>query len=212
MFWTVRRGHERRRFAGEAGQTLVGFALILPILLLLVLGIIDLGKAFGYKNDLTNLANQAARAAAVNDCPGSCSCPPVGTFGTCSSINQWIRYQAPSEELRDGGGSISPPPPPPGVPGAGGLGAGTAITFKFTGTGTADDPNYCVGDPIKATITVTYNFLPFLRNVLAGPSVPITGSATMRLEKDFIRSRPAAMNYSDVTNFQPSVPPVDCPS
>jgi Flp pilus assembly protein TadG len=58
----------------EQGQTLVEFALILPILLVLVIGIFDFGSAFNHKNDLNFLANTAARYAEVNqclDCTGS---------------------------------------------------------------------------------------------------------------------------------------------
>jgi len=85
------RRHERRPHE-ETGQALVEFALVLPLLLFIVLGIIDLGKAFGYKNDETNLANQGARAAAVDKCPGA-----------CLNIRNWIISQAPSNELENGG-------------------------------------------------------------------------------------------------------------
>jgi len=186
MSWNIRRGHERGRFAGEAGQTLVEFALILPILLLLVLGIIDLGKAFGYKNDLTNLANQAARAAAVNKCPGGPAC----------NIESWIRNQAPSGELRNGGGSIT----------GTGLQASSAITFTFTDPGT---PNYCVGAPIKATVRVHYNWLNFLKGVLPALGTNISGSATVRLESEYITPPDnVALNKYSASNIHPgSCPP-----
>ena len=51
------------------GQSLVEFAIILPVILLIVLGILDFGRAYNYKNDQTSLANQAVRYAEVNDCP-----------------------------------------------------------------------------------------------------------------------------------------------
>ena len=52
----------------EQGQTLVEFALVLPLLLVLVIGIFDFGSAFNHKNDLNFLANTAARYAEVNSC------------------------------------------------------------------------------------------------------------------------------------------------
>ena len=55
-----------QRVRSEHGQTLVEFALILPILLVLVIGIFDFGSAFNSKNDLNFLANTAARYAEVN--------------------------------------------------------------------------------------------------------------------------------------------------
>jgi hypothetical protein len=45
---------------------MVELALVLPILLLLVIGIMDVGKAFRYWLDETHLANQGARWVAVN--------------------------------------------------------------------------------------------------------------------------------------------------
>ena len=182
-------GHERGRSNREEGQTLVEFALILPLLLMVVLGIVDLGKAFGYKNDLTNLANQAARAAAVNKCPGP---------SACTSIENWIRNQAPSGELKNGGGSIT----------GTGLQAGSAITFTFTDPGT---PNYCVGAPVKATVKVHYNWLNFLRlrGVLPSLGTDITGSATVRLEKTYgvpPQGDPAVNVYS-ASNIHPGTCP-----
>ena len=47
---------------------MIEFALVLPLLLLLLLGIVDFGTAFNYQNDEANLANQAIRYADVNAC------------------------------------------------------------------------------------------------------------------------------------------------
>ena len=49
----------------ENGQTLVEFALILPILLLLVMGIIQFGIIFSAQIGITNAAREGARVAAV---------------------------------------------------------------------------------------------------------------------------------------------------
>ena len=53
----------------ERGVALIEFALVLPLLLVLLLGMIDAGKAFNYWNDETHLANEAARYAVVNSSP-----------------------------------------------------------------------------------------------------------------------------------------------
>ena len=55
----------------ESGTALVEFAFVLPLLLVLVLGIADFGRAFNYWIDSTHLANVAARYAAVNKNPGA---------------------------------------------------------------------------------------------------------------------------------------------
>lgn len=54
-----------RKNKKEEGQTLVEFALILPILLLLVVGIIDFGWLFMAKITTNNAAREAARLYAV---------------------------------------------------------------------------------------------------------------------------------------------------
>jgi len=49
----------------ERGQSLVEFALVVPMLLLLVFGIAELGRAWMTKNILTGAVREAARIAAV---------------------------------------------------------------------------------------------------------------------------------------------------
>jgi hypothetical protein len=58
----------KRRFIGRTtmGQSLVEFALIIPILLLLLLGILDLGRAVAAYNSVSNAARSAARVAVVD--------------------------------------------------------------------------------------------------------------------------------------------------
>jgi Flp pilus assembly protein TadG len=53
----------------ERGTAVVEFALIAPLLFLLIFGIVDFGRALDYYNQLTQLAGQGARAAAVNRNP-----------------------------------------------------------------------------------------------------------------------------------------------
>jgi len=55
-----------QRIRNSKGQALVEFALILPILLLLIIGIIEFGRAFYMKNTLTNAVRHAARQAVVD--------------------------------------------------------------------------------------------------------------------------------------------------
>jgi len=56
---SIHIGRERVR-EGERGQSLVEFALMLPILLLLLLGAIDLGRAFHSSISITNAAREGA--------------------------------------------------------------------------------------------------------------------------------------------------------
>jgi Flp pilus assembly protein TadG len=58
----VRRFRQDRR-----GQALVEFALVVPILLLLVLGIFDFGRAWNLHQTITHAAREGAREAAMFD-------------------------------------------------------------------------------------------------------------------------------------------------
>ncbi|MEO8274098.1 MAG: TadE family protein [Chloroflexota bacterium] len=55
-----------RRRPRSRGQSLVEFALVLPLFLLLVFGILDLGLAVYSYNSITNAAREGARLAIVN--------------------------------------------------------------------------------------------------------------------------------------------------
>ena len=59
----------RRHARSERGTAIVEFALIAPLLFLLVFGIIEFGRILNTYNQLTQLAGQGARAAAVNRNP-----------------------------------------------------------------------------------------------------------------------------------------------
>lgn len=56
----------RARSRRSRGQGLVEFALVLPLFLLLVMGIMDLGLAVFSYNSITNAAREGARLAIVN--------------------------------------------------------------------------------------------------------------------------------------------------
>src|SRR6266550_2032910 len=127
--------------ADERGVALVEFALVLPLILMILFGMIDFGKAFNYWNDETHLANEAARAVAVNNSPD----PNWAANKTTAAykINTAIRNQADSAELRSGGTqSISSP--------------GISICIYFpSGTHNA-------GDPVKVVVKAQYNWLAYL--------------------------------------------------
>ena len=56
------------------GQGLVEFALVIPIIVLLVAGFVDLGRAVYSYNTLANTARQGARVAAVNQISAMTEC------------------------------------------------------------------------------------------------------------------------------------------
>jgi Flp pilus assembly protein TadG len=62
-------GHFGALRRDQRGQALVEFALVALPLFLIIFGIIDFARALNYYNDLTQIAGQGARAAAVNENP-----------------------------------------------------------------------------------------------------------------------------------------------
>jgi Flp pilus assembly protein TadG len=54
---------------GDRGAAAVEFALLLPVLLLVVIGLIDAGRGFSEKVTVTQLSREAARQAAVGKDP-----------------------------------------------------------------------------------------------------------------------------------------------
>ena len=55
------------RVRDESGQSMVEMALILPVLLLIVMGILEFGRAFSTKQAVTHAARLGARKAVVLD-------------------------------------------------------------------------------------------------------------------------------------------------
>lgn len=76
---------------------MVEMALVLPVLLLVVMGILWFGRALNYTQDETRLANVAARYAAVDQVP-----PNAGSL----SLGEWVRSQADTAELGKGTGNV----------------------------------------------------------------------------------------------------------
>lgn len=54
---------------GERGAAAVEFALVLPILLVLVLGIVEFGRIFNVQVSVTNAAREGARVMAIENDP-----------------------------------------------------------------------------------------------------------------------------------------------
>jgi len=161
----------RTRLTNRAGQALVEFALVLPLVLLLILGAVDFGLAYNYKNDETHLANEAARFAVVNSC-SPCGGQPIETF---------VQSDADSADLRNGGGQILPP--------------GVQISFCFEQPVSSPAPGQ-IGDALRATATATYRFLPYVVSLVGLPTtVTIVGTATQRIEQPYDSAVPANNAY-----------------
>jgi Flp pilus assembly protein TadG len=56
--------HLRR---SQSGQAVVEFALVVPLMLALIVGVVELSRAWGAQQVITNTAREALRAAVVDD-------------------------------------------------------------------------------------------------------------------------------------------------
>jgi Flp pilus assembly protein TadG len=143
----------------QGGQALVEFALVLPVLVLLLFGMLDFGKAYNYWNDANHLTAQGARFAVVNRKPDPAN---------AASLQAQIRNQADTAELRSGGTATVASP------------AQVCVDFP---TGSSN-----VGEPVRVRMTFTYTFLPLIAKAINGPSgssvlsKTVVTSSIMRLE------------------------------
>ena len=124
------------KFGRSDGQTLVEFALVLPIFLLLVMGIFELGRAITYWHDLNNTAQVAARYAVVNRYPGCTQPTPPGAPGT--SPGQRAISTPEAQERRV-----------------------TTVTICYRDDDGNNTPT--AGDPVTVTMTSTFTPARFLK-------------------------------------------------
>lgn len=155
----------------EDGQALVEFAVVLPLLVLLVMAILDFGRAYNYKNDLTSLANSAARYAEVNGC---------NPCGANQSINDYVKSTADSPALQNGTSPINPP--------------GLQIIVCFpTGSGAA-------GQPLKVITQADYKWLPVINGVIGSVgSSTLKSSVIVRIQNKYETATPASNKYTVTT-------------
>jgi len=143
----------------EKGTAVVEFALVLPLFMLLIIGLVDFGKGFNYWIDQTHLANEAARFAVVNRNPGE---------DAGDTLQEYIRQHANTGELANGGTSS--------------VAEELAVCIEFPEASPTDPAK--AGDPVTVRVKTTYNWMPFLDANVGFSTVTVNGTATMRLEAD----------------------------
>lgn len=153
--WKALRRHRR-----EEGQALVEFALILPLFVLLVAGIIQFGVGLNFWLDMQRIANQGARWAVVNKWPADPDAggPEPGMSGACltsatTQCTQTLQAYLGSQ------------------PNSRGLTPCVEILFPNT--------TKAPGDPVKVVLSSRYTFVPILNL----GRIKLAAEATMRLEQ-----------------------------
>lgn len=147
---------------GRRGQALVEFALVFPVLFLIILGIVDFGRAVYAYNTVSNAAREAGRSAIINQ-----------------DISA-IRARASTEGTLLG----LPTGDPGGCPAAGGPSltaiSGTCVKFR-----SADLSSACSTIEIGCTavVSVQWQFqaiTPVIGNIVG--LIPITATSKFAIE------------------------------
>ena len=160
-----------QRLGNRRGSAMVELALVMPVLMIVLLGMLDFGKAFNAWIDEQHLANEGARLAAVNYGVANCtnSNPDI-------CLAQYIQQNADSAELKSGRTSSSYAPAQ----------NATRVCISYP-SNSANTPATSgqLGDPVQVTVSVDYQWLNYLtaKVPLPGGKTTISGTASMRLEQ-----------------------------
>jgi len=176
------------KFAGQESQALIEFALISPVLLLLLFGIVDIGRAVFYYDTMGHAAREGARTAV--QAPDRL---PTNTDVLTTVVSQLAGVQA-SEPCPQGPISSATPPdntawvyvteptppstvetnPPMNAPGG---------EYSAAAAGSCSATNPAAGNaPLQ--VTIRFNFVPFtpLIKQLINTNIVFTAAATYATE------------------------------
>jgi Flp pilus assembly protein TadG len=186
----ARQKGQARRLRRQRAQSLIETAITLPVVLLLALGVTDLGRSFYYREAVTNSARQALRIAVsqyqqstANTICGGTGGGPLAVTVTSSvppsgGAVVTIANQAALESSSDG------------TP-AGSVIAGSTISVTFhclngaavtNATGNGLGPGDPGSDSVTVTITKPMSVITPLLWPLTGTSYPITVTSSQRTE------------------------------
>lgn len=149
----------RRR--DQRGAAAVEFALVVPLLLLIVFGIVDFGIAFSNFENVRSGTREAARLGVVNDLSSAPSCtidgstitPPTNPTTVADATNALVCKTKDRIGLSQGE---------------------TKVKLQITGQSVGDSLQVCASFPVTALTGLT---VPFLSNRT------LTSTVTMRLEQ-----------------------------
>ena len=138
----------------EDGVAMTEFALVLPLFVLLIAGLLSFGRVFFYWIEANHLANETARWAVVDRNPYRPSCPPpaipTGASG-CQSLQQHARDASSTEFQKD-----------------------VRVCIDFPDPGGA-----VIGQRVRVKVQKPFSLVPLLN---AG-TITIRGSSEMRIER-----------------------------
>lgn len=152
----------RHRHDQDRGQAIVEFALVIPLIALMVMALFDGGRAVLYYTELTNASRVGARVAMVNQSPSTACDGAVETY-KCAAA---------------------------GIATSTGIDASTIPNAVFTdpdGNAVAPTDAACkVYGACSATVSASYDFTPVTPIVswFIGP-ITLDASTTMTIERTY---------------------------
>jgi Flp pilus assembly protein TadG len=174
-----------RRRGGQRGQGLAEFALVFPIIVLLLVGVFDIGRGVYAYTSIANAARQGARVAAVNqlypsetdtDCNENMPVEDMSVGASPTwSIRACAAAAATSLGLRPTDVSVSYAPP-----------SGSNLACPAGPTPALPSANTPFHVGCVATVTVTYTWSPItpIVSTFLG-SVSMTATSSMPVERVF---------------------------
>ena len=172
----IRCRHGARR---TSGQSLLEFAIVIPVLFMMLTAVIEFGIVFNIYNGLTNAAREAARAGSMyqydpsgaqqSPCASHPATTPDVTLVDCerglamdqvimSKLNPLIKVHVTSV------GQLNPP---------------SGVRYTYTPSTSSGNNGYRYGD--KVTVTLSYTHQLFF-NLLGFPSLTMQATSEMRIE------------------------------
>jgi hypothetical protein len=158
----------RRQPASTRGQSLVEFALVFPIIILLIAGFFEIGRAVFAYNTIANAARQGARVATVNQLANVTECdeswPIDDPYQPHWSIRGCVILAAKTLGISTSNVSVSYAAPPD-----------TTLTCS---------PTLHVGCIVSVTVTYHYTIATPFVSKLIGP-ITMTQTSAMPVERVF---------------------------
>jgi Flp pilus assembly protein TadG len=160
---TVSVGRRRR----EGGQALLEFALVFPIIVLVVVGGLEIGRAVNDYNTLTNAARQGARVAAVNQITAHTECDESRPVEDALNAHwsAWGCVMAATTAMHINSGDIE-------------------VTYAAP-SGTTLDCTSVVHVGCIASVKVTYHYQPATPVGKVIGAITMTTTSTMPVERVF---------------------------
>lgn len=143
----------------ERGASIVELALIAPVMVVLVMGVLDLGRAYRLNIRLENAAREGAAFAQVY--------PNDVTCGSAGSIHGHVEAEEPALKSTPGFQIVVL-----------GQGAGGAFTPMTGCTGSVATP----GERVRVNVSARYDIVTPLVAQAVGGSLTLVGSAEVRVQ------------------------------